>query len=218
MGTRKQIIETDADVARGVRALRRACPHLRAAHELTGHPPLRRNPGGLPGLLRIVIGQQVSVASAAAIWERFNTTLKPVTAKTILRRRETTLRKAGLSGPKVRTVRAVAQAVVDGGLDFEAFETMQADDIRSALVAVHGIGPWTADIYIMFCLGHADGWAAGDLALQIAAERLLVLDVRPTPEELTAIAERWRPWRSVAARLLWAYYAEVRQVKTAVPV
>lgn len=185
---------------------------------MTGAPPLRRRPGGFAGLLRIVVGQQVSVSSAAAIWARCESVFDPMDARSILRRREPTFRKAGLSGPKIKTVRAVAQAVVNGDLDFDAFEDMTADDVRAALVAVHGIGPWTADVYIMFCLGHADGWASGDLALQIAAQKLMGLDARPTVDELTEIAEQWRPWRSVAARLLWAYYAHLRQMKDAVPV
>ena len=218
MKAQRTIITTDADVTRGVRALRKRCAFMKAAHDLTGPPPLRRAEGGMPGLLRIVIGQQVSVASATAIWGRFQNVVKPLEADSILRRRETTFRKAGLSGPKIRTVRAVAQAVTNGELDFDAFEQMDADAVHDALVAVHGIGPWTADVYTMFCLGHADGWASGDLALQIAAEKLMELEARPSVSELTEIAERWRPWRSVAARLLWAYYAHLRNVKDAVPV
>lgn len=221
LGIMKQvhtIIETEADVTRGVRALRKRCPFMQTAHDLTGAPPLRLTAGGFPGLLRIVVGQQVSVSSAAAIWQRCQSVIKPMDAGSVLRRRETTFRKAGLSGPKIKTVRAVAQAVVDGDLDFNALKSMSADDVHASLVAVHGIGPWTADVYTMFCLGHADGWASGDLALRIAAEKLMGLDGRPSIDELTEIAERWRPWRSVAARLLWAYYANLRNVKDAVPV
>ncbi|MGI9407681.1 MAG: DNA-3-methyladenine glycosylase family protein [Hyphomicrobiaceae bacterium] len=218
MGQRALIIETDGDVMRGVRHLRKRCAFMREAHDLTGAPPLRRGAGGYEGLMRIIVGQQVSVASATAIWARVQKTLKPLEPENILRRRETTLRKAGLSGPKIRTLRAVSQAVMDGRIDFSSLGTMQADDIRETLIAVHGIGPWTADIYVMFCLGHADAWASGDLALQIAAERLMELDARPSADELTEIAERWRPWRSVAARLLWAYYAKSRAMADAVPV
>lgn len=218
MSERPTIIENDADVSRGVRELRKSCAFMREAHDLTGAPPLRRAAGGFPGLLRIVVGQQVSVASAAAIWARCEKIFVPMDAASVLRRRESTFRKAGLSGPKIKTVRAVARAVADGELDFDAFTHMNVEDVRATLVAVHGIGPWTADVYIMFCLGHADGWAPGDLALQIAAENLMGLEARPDVAELTDIAERWRPWRSVAARLLWAYYAHLRDVKDAVPV
>ena len=218
MSYHPNIITNDGDIARGIRTLTQQCSFMRNAYNRTGPPPLRRTEGGLPGLLRIVVGQQVSVASAAAIWARFEKKFAPLDALSLIRRRETTFRKAGLSGPKIKTVRAVAQAVVDGVLDFNALAEMPPEEAKSALVVVHGIGPWTADVYIMFCLGHADAWAPGDLALQIAAERLMSLDQRPTPDQLNEIAERWRPWRSVAARLLWAYYAKSRNVASALPV
>ncbi|MEO0617903.1 MAG: DNA-3-methyladenine glycosylase 2 family protein [Pseudomonadota bacterium] len=211
------LIRTKADVTRGVTALCKTCPVMRAARERGGPPPLRLNPGGLPGLLRIVIGQQVSVASAAAIWQRFEKVAGPLEAGLLLRRRESTLRKGGLSGPKLKTVRAVSKAVVDGTIDFDAYSEMPADEVRDALTAVHGIGPWTADIYIMFCLGRADGWAPGDLALQIELPALLGAAERMSAQELIAYAERWRPWRSVAARLLWASYQARRGVSDAIP-
>ncbi|MEL7544076.1 MAG: DNA-3-methyladenine glycosylase 2 family protein [Pseudomonadota bacterium] len=211
------LIRSEADVTRGVTALCKACAVLQEARANGGPPPLRLNPGGLPGLLRIVIGQQVSVASAAAIWQRFVKVAGPVDAAQLLRRRESTLRKAGLSGPKLKTVRAVSRAVVDGVIDFDAYAVMSADDVRRALTAVHGIGPWTADIYVMFCLGHADGWAPGDLALQIELATLLGEEERMSAKELDAYAERWRPWRSVAARMLWASYQARRGVSDAIP-
>ena len=97
-------------------------------------------------------------------------------------------------------------------------EHLAHEEVHATLTAVSGIGPWTADVYIMFCLGRADGWAPGDLALQIAAQQALGLDERPDPVEMLELAERWRPWRGVAARLLWAYYAALKAKRTAVPV
>ena len=124
---------------------------------------------------------------------------------------------AGLSRSKIRTLRAISDAC-SGGLDLTRLEACSDEEVHAALTQVIGIGPWTADVYIMFCLGRADGWAPGDLALQIAAQRALELDERPDKDEMMDIAERWRPWRGVAARLLWAYYAALKAQRTAVPV
>ncbi len=200
-----RVIETAADIREGARALRRRCPVMRRVHDLVGDPPLRRTTSGFVGLAQVVVSQQLSIASAGAIWIRTAAAVDPFDAPTLLAQETATLKGAGLSHGKVRTLRAVAEAVVAGALDLE---TPQADDdLRAALLAITGIGPWTADIYTMFCLGHADGFAAGDLALQVAAERAFGLDGRPDAAALMEIAERWRPWRGVAARLLWSFYA-----------
>lgn len=214
----RRIIETDSDIADGVAALRAACGHMRRIHDAIGDPPLRRNPGGLAGLARVVVGQQVSVASAAAIWARFTDVAGAITSARLTAMTDDDFRRAGLSRPKVRTLRDVATAV-DGGLDLDALASLDPDAARARLVAVRGIGPWTADIYLMFCVGHADVFAAGDLALQIAAQAALSLDARPTPDALATIAaRRWAPWRAVAARLLWHHYAHMKAVTAAQPV
>jgi len=129
---------------------------------------------------------------------------------------EEDFRAGGLSMPKIRTLRAVAQAISDG-FDLEGLAVLDADAAHARLVGLKGIGPWTADIYLMFCLGHSDAFAAGDLALQEAAKLLLDLEQRPNAAELAAIAEAWRPWRAVAARLLFAYYAN-RKNRAGAPV
>lgn len=212
-------IETEDDIRVGVRALRRKCPHLRRVHDVTGDPPLRRRQAGLEGLARIVVGQQLSTASANAIWGRFRGLIEPFDAKTLLAAREEKLRGAGLSGPKIRTLRAVAAAVAEGRLDLESLIEAEDEAVHAALTAVTGLGPWTADIFLMFCLGRRDAFAAGDLALQVAAAGALGIAQRPSPRELVEIAERWRPWRGVAARLLWAYYPFViRQKRSGLPV
>jgi DNA-3-methyladenine glycosylase II len=213
------MIAADADVLAGVRALRRKCTIMRLVHDTAGNPPLRLRPAGFEGLARIIVGQQVSVASANAIWSRTLAAVRPFEPGKLLMLTDAELAAAGLSRPKIRTLRAIAEACRDG-LDLAALERASDEAVHEALTQVVGIGPWTADVYIMFCLGRADAWAPGDLALQIAAQRAMDLAERPTAEELREIGERWRPWRGVAARLLWAYYAATKQkaAATAVPV
>jgi DNA-3-methyladenine glycosylase II len=210
------LLQTKTDIRVGLKALRRQCPAIRKAHDRTGDPALRRRPGGFEGLVRIINGQQLSVASAAAIHARMTATLQPLTADAILQASDETLRGCGLSRPKVKTVRALA-AAVHAGLDLDALGTQPVTDAHAQLTAVSGIGPWTADVYLMFCVGHADVFAPGDLALQIAAHDLMNLAARPTTKEMAVIAERWQPWRAVAALALWAYYAELKNSGTALP-
>jgi DNA-3-methyladenine glycosylase II len=212
-----RIIATDDDVREGVRALRRKCAIMRHVHDTAGHPPLRRRPAGFEGLARIIVGQQVSVASATAIWTRTAEVCRPFEPGVVLALTDPQLAAAGLSRPKIRTLRAIADACCNG-LDLAGLDGASEEQVHDALTEVVGIGPWTADVYIMFCLGRADGWAPGDLALQIAAQKAMGLDERPGAEALKEIGERWRPWRGVAARLLWAYYAVLKQQGSAVPV
>ncbi len=204
-------IESENDIAKGVRALRKACAIMRRVHEVAGDPPLRRSPTGFEGLARIVVAQQLSTASAGAIWGRLQTCVAPFTAETLLAESDSELRAAGLSAPKIRTLRALAVAVARDDLDVDGLAGLADGQVHEALCAVKGIGPWTADIYIMFCLGRADAFAAGDLALQVAAGHAARLGARPKAAELEAMAESWRPWRGVAARLLWAYYPHMRR-------
>ena len=212
-----RIIESERDIREGIRALRRKCPIMRTLHDAAGDPPLRRRPAGFEGLARIVIGQQVSVASAGAIWTRTAEICRPFEPQNLLRLTDARLSTAGLSRAKMRTLRAIASAAMTD-LDLEGLGQESDAAIHTALTRLVGIGPWTADIYIMFCLGRADAWAPGDLALQIAAQRALGLANRPDKNEMLELAERWRPWRAVAARMLWAYYAAVKAKTNAVPV
>lgn len=188
-------------------------------HDLAGMPPLRVTEPGFEGLSRIVVGQQLSVASAGAIWGRCAKKVIPFTPEKLLRTRETTLRAAGLSAGKVRTLKAAARAAMSGDLMLVPEPETTDEEVVERLVAVTGIGPWTADIYLMFALGRPDAFAPGDLALQIAAQMGFGLEDRPTPDELIELVESWRPWRGVGARLLWHYYAAVKsQGANAVPV
>ncbi|MGE0626181.1 MAG: DNA-3-methyladenine glycosylase [Hyphomicrobiaceae bacterium] len=216
--SQSSLIDTEQDIVKGMRALRRACPVMRSIHAIAGDPPLRRRPAGFEGLARIIVAQQLSTASAGAIWSRVIAAVDPLTAPGLLAATDDALRAAGLSRPKIRTLRALAAAVAHDGLDVEALSQAGDQQIHEALTAVSGIGPWTADIFIMFCLGRADAFAAGDLALQIALAHAAGLDARPSAAELLAYAERWRPWRGVAARMLWAYYPHMKRVKDGTPV
>jgi len=199
-------IRTKADLNEGVTALIGSCPHLARVHAVAGQPPLRRRPAGFKGLARVITAQQLSVASAAAIWGRLEARVRPFTPESFLAVPERDLRDAGQSRVKITTLRALADAIARGSLDLDALRHAPEEDIHRVLTGLNGIGPWTADIYILFCLARADAWSPGDLALQYAVKDALALDDRPSLDEMVEIAEAWRPWRSVAARLLWAYY------------
>lgn len=211
-------IESEADIREGVAALTAQDPLMEAVFQVAGEPPLRRRPGGFEGLTRIIVGQQLSVHAADAIWQRLERRVRPLDQAKVSRTRDATLRTCGLSAAKVRTLRAIAAALREGHLDFDAVHSAGAKEAMEMLCAVKGVGPWTAEIYLLFCHGHPDIWPGGDLALQAALQHALDLDERPSAKETIAMAERWAPWRGVAARLLWAYYRETRSPKSGVPV
>ena len=204
-------IHTEADLEHAIARLVDADPRFGAVLSRAGRPPLRRRPDGFSGLASIVVSQQLSTASAKAIWARLNEAFDPLDHAVILRARAAKLARAGLSAPKIRTLKAIAKAVDRGELDLPALVTKPADEAHAVLTAVHGIGPWTADIYLLFCLGHADAWPAGDLALQEATRLLLALKTRPSVKEMGTLAQAWRPWRGAAACMLWAYYRAAKQ-------
>ena len=171
-----------------------------------GRPPLRRRAAGFEGLAAMVVSQQVSTASAAAIFARLQAALPQFEALPLLAASDAALRDVGLSNGKVLTLRAIAAAIGNGSLSLESLGDLPADEAAAKLTALRGIGPWTAQLYLLSCLGHADAWPPGDIALEEAARLILGLDARPDRVALARIAERWRPYRAVAARLLWGYY------------
>jgi DNA-3-methyladenine glycosylase II len=175
-----------------------------------GPPPLRRREAGFAGMAAIIVAQQVSTASAAAIFGRLQARIVPLEAAEIAKATEEDLHACGLSNAKIRALRALAQAIAEHGLDLASLGALDAEDAHNALVAVKGVGPWTADVFLLFCLGHPDAFPAGDVALQEAAKLALNLKRRPDADRLERIAERWRPLRGVAARMLWAYYRSVK--------
>lgn len=200
-----QPIRCQEDVNKALQALLVLDPSLRILADQVGTVPLRLREPGFEGLARIVNSQQISVASANAIWTRLSALVDPFTPQRLHALPDAELLGAGLSRPKLKTMRALSQTCLSG-LDVEALAQQQPDDARAALTAIHGIGPWTADIFLMFCAGHPDIFPVGDVALQSIAQQVLALDQRPTQKQLAALVQRWMPHRSVAARLLWAYY------------
>ena len=204
-------IADEASLAAAAERLRAKDPDL--VERLTaigGRPPLRRREPGFAGLAAIIVSQQVSVASASAIFGRLEARIVPLEAAQLAEATEEDLRACGLSTAKIRALRAAAAAIAEGALDLAGLAALDAEDAHKSLVTVKGVGPWTADIFLLFCLGHPDAFPAGDLALQQAAKLALNLKRRPDAARLERIAERWRPWRGVAARMLWAYYRGVK--------
>lgn len=196
-----RIIETPECVAEGAAWLAAQHPRFAQALELTGPLPLRRQADGFTALLDAIVGQQVSVASADAIWKKLETA--GLTDQSVMAvATDDECRTVGLSRQKARYARALANA----GIDFNALRTMPDGAVITTLTQVPGIGAWTAEIYAMFALGRADVFAPGDLALQEAAKILFDLPERPSEKALRVMSLDWSPWRAVAARALWAYY------------
>ncbi len=187
-----ELARRDGDLARAIQAV--------------GRPRLRTREAGFPALLRIIVEQQLSVASARAIWGRLEAGLGAVTPARYLALGKDGATKAGMSRPKHRYAAGLAHEVAAGRLDLEGLEALDDEDAIAALTAVKGIGRWTAEIYLLSALARPDVWPVGDLAIATATGRIKGLAARPGPEELLAIGEAWRPWRAVAARLIWHYF------------
>jgi DNA-3-methyladenine glycosylase II len=185
-------------------------PRLARVRDIAGAVPPRLTPPGFPGIVKVICGQQVSVASAAAIWGRFELLPGALDPVSFLSLSEEQVRGAGFSSGKFRTARALAEAMVDGLLDFEHVESLPAEEAIRALTAHKGIGPWTAEVYLMFCAQHPDVFPAGDLALLKAVQHGLDLDARPSIKDMIGIASAWAPHRSAAALLFWRYFAVLR--------
>ncbi len=201
-----RIIKGPDCVAEGARHLARIEPRFATAYALTGPLPLRLRKDGFAALLDAIVSQQVSVASADAIWGRLKAAGLTGPRK-IARASDEDLRACGLSRQKMRYARELAAA----NIRYPALRDKPTDEVIETLIAVPGIGRWTAEIYAMFSLGRADVFAPGDLALQEAARILFELEKRPTEKALRVQSEDWAPWRGVAARLLWAYYRVAKE-------
>ncbi|GAA4120609.1 DNA-3-methyladenine glycosylase family protein [Aminobacter aganoensis] len=197
------------DVHRGLDALCAVDRRLEAVRGMAGEVPLRLTEPGFASLASIIVSQQVSTASAKAIFGRLATLVDPLTPAALLAAGEDLFREAGLSRPKQRTLLAVAQAVADG-LDLDRLCRLEAQEAMATMVAISGIGPWTAEVYLLFAAGHPDIFPARDVALQSAVGHALGIDPRPGEKALIRLAESWAPWRGVASRLFWAYYRETR--------
>ncbi|KIZ35134.1 MULTISPECIES: DNA-3-methyladenine glycosylase [Rhodopseudomonas] len=201
--------QTDLDAA--IKALVKRDPRLKPVLKIAGMPALRRRDPGFTGLAAIVCGQQLSVASAAAIWGRVSTAFDPFHHDAIRRARADRLGRLGLSAAKIKTLKNLSRELAAERLNLDVLANEDADAAHNTLTALHGIGPWTADIYLLFCLGHGDAWPAGDLAVQEAMRIGLGLKTRPTPKQMAPLAEPWRPLRGAAAHLWWAYYHAIKK-------
>jgi DNA-3-methyladenine glycosylase II len=203
-------IKSESDIDDALAALRGSDARFTALIAQAGRAPLRRRSDGFAGLAATVVSQQLSTASASAIWGRLAAAFDPFEPAAIIKARAPKLARVGLSRPKIKALKEIAHAVKSGKLALAKLGELTAEDAHAALTAVHGIGPWTADIYLLSCLGHADAWPAGDLALQEAARLAFGLRARPNAKQMVALAEPWRPYRAVAARVLWTYYRAVK--------
>ncbi len=211
------IITNIADIEEGVAALCLIDPRLETIVSKAGPVPLRLSEPGFAGLAHTIVSQMVSRASADAIWRRMLAGTGEVTARNFLAVDTETLAGFGLSRAKTRTLQGVAEAVVDGGLDLVALSRMDGELALRELTALSGVGPWTAEVYLMFCGGHVDIFPTGDVALQAAVAHALEMGARPTARQLGGLALSWSPWRSVAARIFWAYYAAINR-RDALPI
>lgn len=195
-------------------ALLRRDPSLAPIAKAAGPFEIRLTPAGFSGLARVICGQQLSVASARAIWGRFAALEGALEPRSYLKLSEESVRAVGFSAGKYRTIRVIAEAMVEGSLDLDVVETMSAEDAVAYLTAHKGIGPWTAEIYLMFCAGHPDIFPVGDLALRKAVGHALGMKSEPTEKETAALAARWTPYRHAAALMFWKYYAAVMKKTT----
>lgn len=202
----RTLFRDQADLARDIRALVKRDPRLKPVLATAGMPELRRREAGFAGLARIIVGQLVSTASANAIWSRIEGAFTPVSAEAVARATTAKLARLGLSGAKIKSLESIASEIRAGRLDLNSLGDLDADAAHDALTALHGVGPWTADVYLLFCLGYRDAWPAADIALQEGMRVGLNLDARPTAREMVPLAEAWRPMRGAAAHLWWAYY------------
>jgi DNA-3-methyladenine glycosylase II len=204
-------LETQADLEEAIHALVKQDPRLKPIFELAGMPALRRREPGYAGLAAIVCGQQLSTASAAAIWARLTAAFDPFHHDSLRKARADRLGRLGLSAAKIKTLKNLARELHLERLNLDVLAEEDADAAHNTLTALHGIGPWTADVYLLFCLGHGDAWPAGDLAVQEAVKIGLGLKTRPTVKQMVPLAEPWRPLRGAAAHLWWAYYRALKK-------
>jgi DNA-3-methyladenine glycosylase II len=204
-------LNTQDDLEEAIRVLVKQDPRLKPILALTGMPALRQREPGFAGLAHIVCGQQVSTASAAAIWGRVSAAFDPFDHHAIRKARADRLGRLGLSAAKIKTLKTLAREITAERLNLDVLANEDADAAHNTLIALHGIGPWTADIYLLFCLRHGDAWPAGDLAVQEAVKVGLGLKTRPTPKQMAPLAEPWRPYRGAAAHLWWSYYRVMKK-------
>jgi DNA-3-methyladenine glycosylase II len=199
-------LRAESQLAEAASVLSARDPDLAATVKRFGPPPMWARRPGFATLLQIILEQQVSLASARAAYNRLSVAIPAVTPENFLTLDDETLRTVGFSRQKAGYGRFLASALVDGSFDLDAVASLSDDHARDALVGLRGVGPWTADTYLLMALGRPDVWPAGDIALQSAVREVKGMQTRPSYDEMVEVAEEWRPWRSVAARILWFHY------------
>ena len=199
-------LNSQSDLEDAIVALVRQDPRLEPILERTGMPALRQREPGFAGLAAIVCGQQLSTASAGAIWGRLTKAFDPFHHDSIRKARADRLGRLGLSAAKIKTLKNIARELTAERLNLDILAEEDADAAHHTLTALHGIGPWTADVYLLFCLGHGAAWPAGDIAIPEAVTVGRGLQTRPTAKHMAPLAEPWRPLRGAAAHLWWSYY------------
>ncbi len=200
------IVLTQETLFEAVRALAARDADLAAVVEQFGPPPLWAREPGFPTLVYIILEQQVSLASARAAFNRLSAAIAPVIPQAFLELDDVQLKAIGFSRQKTGYGRSLSRAILNGEIDLAGLAALEDDAVRGELIKLKGIGRWSADIYLMEALLRPDVWPAGDLALAIAVQRVKQLPAAPSPVELEAIGEAYRPWRAVAARLFWHFY------------
>ncbi len=213
-----RFIRSDEDLEWHIGSLTQAHPIFEPLRQAAGAVPVRWLDRGFKGLVFVVTGQQISVAAGRAIYGRLEKALGDITAETVAAASDDVLRAAGFSAPKIRTLRALQDAAMAGTLNLDALEKQSAEKAIHSLCNIKGIGPWTAEVYLLFAAGHSDIFPAADVALQESTRIAFALDSRPTTRDLREMSDAWAPWRSAAARLLWAYYRVRKGGKAVTPV
>ncbi len=201
----------EPDLKKGLAYLEKVDDDLAKAVQIIQPIPSRSQPPGFEQLTKIIVEQQVSLASAAAIWKRMTAAISPFNPDTVLTFTETQLRGLGLSKQKAVYCHALAEDITSKSLSLDDLHHLNDLDVEATLTSVKGIGRWTAEIYMIACLNRQDIWPAGDVALKIALQHLKNLEIRPSMDEMDHYSENWRPYRTVAARILWRYYADIVQ-------
>lgn len=204
---------TEETIALGIQELVSRDNDLAEIIKTYGYPPNWVREKGFIGLIRIILGQQVSVASANAIFKKLELLVNPLTPENFVTFDDSQLQSAGLSRQKIVYTRALAAAIASKQLDLDKLELGDEAILRAELIKIKGIGNWTVDIYLMMSLQRPDAFPASDLGVILAYQKLKDLPTRPTPQQLEVIAEKWRPWRAIATRILWHYYLNKQKGK-----
>lgn len=200
-------------LSRAIKHLAKECTIIEAAHDYVGVPEWRVRAGGYAGLARIIAYQQLSTKAAATIWGRVEVLLGKVTPASVLAADIDALRACGMSRPKISHIRSIATAIEDGSLNLKRVAKASDADAQAELIAVKGIGPWTADVYLMFSLGRWDVFPHADIGLSEAYRMISGERKRHPPKKFMKTGERWRPYRGVAAHMLWAYINAAREAQ-----